>query len=458
MVDCTASIYPRKPARGLNSYARRCRKSCSPAPPWLRPARMKQAATLPKPLFSRHNDMAWNDPQWGNKDNRKNSGPPDLDELWRRINQRLNSLFGKKSSGGGGGGGEDFTPGGLPGGSNLMILLIGALALVWVASGFYIVDAGQRGVVLRFGKFVETTEPGPRWHLPWPIESREIVNVDQVRTVEIGYRNNVKSKVLKESLMLTDDENIVDVQFAVQYVLKSPNDYLFNSRGPDDAVLQAAETSIREVVGKSSMDFVLYEGRADVAAQAQKLMQEILDRYGSGITISKVTMQNAQPPEQVQAAFDDAVKAGQDRERQKNEGQAYANDVIPKARGTASRLLQEAEGYRARVVASAEGEASRFKQVLQEYSKAPEVTRQRMYLETMQQVLSSTSKVMVDARANGNLLFMPLDKLLAGAASHPAAPAEEPSPSAPAAAAPAPRADSSDPRSRDFLRNRDRGD
>ena len=181
---------------------------------------------------------------------------------------------------------------------------------MWLASGFYIVDAGQRGVVLRFGKYVETTQPGPRWHLPYPIESREVVNVEQVRTVEVGYRNNVKSKVLKESLMLTDDENIIDVQFAVQYILKDPNDYLFNNRHPDETVLQAAETAIREIVGKSKMDFVLYEGRAEVAARAAKLMQEILDRYKTGISISKVTMQNAQPPEQVQAAFDDAVKAG----------------------------------------------------------------------------------------------------------------------------------------------------
>jgi membrane protease subunit HflK len=347
--------------------------------------------------------MAWNDPQWGKKGG---DGPPDLDELWRRFNQRLNAMFGGKGgSGGGAGPGGAFKAGGLGVAAALILL-------VWLASGFYIVDAGQRGVVLRFGKLVESTMPGPRWHLPYPVESVEIVNIEQVRTVEVGYRANVKSKVLKESLMLTDDENIIDIQFAVQYTLKNPEDYLFNNRSPDDAVLQAAETSVREIVGKNKMDFVLYEGRADISARATKLMQQILDRYKTGISVSKVTMQNAQPPEQVQASFDDAVKAGQDRERLKNEGQAYANDVIPKARGMASRLLQEADGYKQRVIVSAEGDASRFKQVLVEYSKAPGVTRDRLYIDTMQQVLSNTTKVMIDQKSGSNLLYLPLDKLM----------------------------------------------
>jgi modulator of FtsH protease HflK len=264
---------------------------------------------------------------------------------------------------------------------------------------------------------VETTQAGLRWHLPYPVEIVETVNVSQVRTVEIGYRNNVRSKVLKESLMLTDDENIIDIQFAVQYILKNPEEFLFNNREPENAVLQAAETAIREIIGKSKMDFVLYEGREQVAAKATQLMQEILDRYKIGIAISKVTMQNAQPPEQVQAAFDDAVKAGQDRERQKNEGQAYANDVIPKAKGNAARLLEEAEGYKQRVIASSEGDASRFKQVLVEYNKAPGVTRDRLYLDMMQQVLSSTSKVLVDQKNGNNLLYLPLDKLIQGSGS-----------------------------------------
>ncbi|MBS1160307.1 MAG: protease FtsH subunit HflK [Proteobacteria bacterium] len=389
--------------------------------------------------------MSLNDPQWGNRGGndgdksngggprRPNDGPPDLEELWRDFNRKLSGMFGKKGGGGGNGGGDgprlpqfDFSPRFLGGGIGLVAVLV---ALVWLASGFYIVDASQRGLVLQFGSFKEATEPGLRWRFPYPIQSHEIVNLTGVRTVEIGYRGSERNKVLKEALMLTDDENIVNIQFAVQYVLKDPVEYLFNNRSPDEAVMGAAETAVREIVGKSKMDFVLYEGREQIATQASKLMQDILDRYKSGILISKVTMQNAQPPEQVQSAFDDAVKAGQDRERQKNEGQAYANDVIPKAKGTAARLMQEAEGHKQRVISTAEGDASRFKQVQTEYAKAPEVTRQRMYLETMQQVYSSTSKVLIDAKGQGNLLYLPLDKLMqataaAGAAA--AGPVETP--------------------------------
>jgi membrane protease subunit HflK len=307
--------------------------------------------------------------------------------------------------------------------------------IVWLASGFYIVDASQRGLVLQFGSYKETTEPGLRWRFPSPIQTHELVNLTGVRTVEIGYRGSEKNKVLKEALMLTDDENIVNIQFAVQYVLKDPVEYLFNNRNTDEAVMGAAETSVREIVGKSKMDFVLYEGREQIATQAAKLMQDILDRYKSGIMISKVTMQNAQPPEQVQSAFDDAVKAGQDRERQKNEGQAYANDVIPKAKGTAARLIEEANGHKQRVIATAEGDASRFKQIQAEYAKAPEVTRQRMYLDTMQQVYSNTSKVMIDAKGQGNLLYLPLDKLMQAAGAATAAPTSLDSPVQPTARA-----------------------
>ncbi len=390
--------------------------------------------------------MALNDPQWGK---RGNEGPPDLDELWRRLNQRLNSLFGGKGKGGGG------LPSGpsarqFGGGFGLLVILV---VVVWLASGFYIVDASQRGVVLRFGKFIESTQPGPRWHLPWPIESAEVVNVTGVRTVEIGYRNNVKSKVLKESLMLTDDENIVDVQFAVQYILKSPTEYLFNNRIPDDSVLQAAETAIREIVGKNSMDFVIFEGRSEVAARAHKLTQEILDRYGTGINISKVTMQNAQPPEQVQASFDDAVKAGQDRERQKNEGQAYANDVIPKAKGMASRLQAESEGYRQRVIERAEGDAARFRQVVTEYNKAPQVTRDRLYIEAMQQIMTNTTKVLVDQKGSNNLIYLPLDKIMQLTGTGPGTGAAEGT-SKPAETAPA--TPESTARSREAFRARER--
>ena len=394
--------------------------------------------------------MSLNDPQWGRRGGGGNQGPPDLDELMRNFNQKLGSLFGRK------GGGNGSQPGGpglarFGGGAGILIALI---VLVWLASGFYIVDASQRGIVLRFGKYLEETQPGPRWHLPFPIESAEVVSVSQVRTVEIGYRNNVKSKVPKESLMLTDDENIIDIQFAVQYVLKDPKDYLFNNRNPDESVLQAAETSIREIVGKSTMDFVLYEGRAQVTASAQKLIQEILDRYKTGINVSKVTMQNAQPPEQVQAAFDDAVKSGQDRERQKNEGQGYANDVIPRARGAAARLNQEAEGYRQRVIERAEGDASRFRQIVAEYTKAPGVTRDRLYIDAVQEIMSNTSKVLIDQKGGGNnLLYLPLDKIMQMTAptSAPADSGGKPVESTPASE-PLPSAS----RSRDALRGRER--
>lgn len=395
--------------------------------------------------------MAWNDPQWGN--DRGSGGPPDLDEIWKRFNQRLNGLLGGKGRFGGDGGGQG---GGMPkfripGGAGLLVVLA---ILLWLASGFYIVDAGERGVVMRFGRYIETTMPGPNWHLPYPFESVEVVNVENVRTVEVGYRNNVRAKVLSESLMLTDDENIIDMQFSVQYTIKDPVQYLFMNRDPDEAVKQAAESAIREVVGKSKMDFVLYEGRAEVADQATKLMQQILDRYKTGIDIQKVNMQNAQPPEQVQAAFDDAVKAGQDMERLKNEGQAYANDVIPRAKGVAARLHEEALGYQQRVVADAEGEANRFSQILVQYNKAPQVTRERMYQDAMQQVLTNTTKVMVDDKQGGNLLYLPLDKLMqaAGTASTantpPAASAPQP--------APANTTSDTSSRSRDAFRSRDR--
>jgi membrane protease subunit HflK len=392
--------------------------------------------------------MGLNDPQWGNKNS---GGPPDLEELMRKLNAKVAGLMGGKGGSGKSGGGASGQ--GVGGGIGLIVVIV---ALIWVGSGFYIVDESQRGVVLRFGKFIEATQPGPRWHLPFPIETVEVVNLSQVRTVEVGYRENVKNKMLKESLMLTDDENIIDIQFAVQYFLKDPADYLFNNRMPDENVRQAAETAIREVVGKNKMDFVLYEGREQVAASATKLMQDILDRYKSGIVISKLTMQNAQPPEQVQAAFDDAVKAGQDRERQKNEGQAYANDVVPRARGTAARLMQEAEGYRQSVIANAEGDASRFRQILVEYEKAPAVTRERMFLDMQQQVLSSVSKVLVDQKNGNSLLYLPLDKLIETTRVAGGAAASESVP----VTAPAPTTQASDnnaaQRARDSLLGRDR--
>ena len=391
--------------------------------------------------------MALNDPQWGT---RGIDGPPDLDELWRRLNQRLNSLFGGK-----GGGGLPPGPSArqFGGGFGLLVILV---LVVWLASGFYIVDASQRGVVLRFGKFVESTQPGPRWHLPWPIESAEVVNVTGVRTVEIGYRNNVKSKVQNESLMITDDENIIDIQFAVQYILKDPQDYLFNNRDADKSVMQAAESAIREVVGKNKMDFLLSGGKEKIVETVQILLQTILDRYKTGITVSRVTMQDAQAPEEVQAAFADAVKAGQDRERQINEGQSYFNDVVPKAKGTSARLLQEGEGYRQSVIANAEGEASRFSQIVTEYSKAPVVTRERLYLDAMQQVLSNSSKVVVDQKNGSNLLYLPLDKLMQLSNGTSATVDTTGTKAVPDAVLPTPAPADVSPRSRDAFRNRDR--
>ncbi|QID18576.1 FtsH protease activity modulator HflK [Nitrogeniibacter mangrovi] len=413
--------------------------------------------------------MSHNDPRWGNQGNDPDrdgpkDGPPDLDDLWRDVNRRLGGLFGRRGGGNGDGGQggpgmPNLSPKQFSGGIGVLVVLVLA---VWAASGFYIVDANQRGVVLRFGEYAETTEPGLQWRMPYPIETHELVDVAGVRTVEVGYRNAERNKVLREALMLTDDENIVDIQFAAQWVVKSPEEYLFNNRTPDEAVKQAAETAMREVVGRSRMNFVLYEGREEVAQRAKDLMQSILDRYKTGIEISQLTMRNAQPPEQVQAAFDDAVKAGQDKARQKNEGQAYANDVIPKARGTASRLTQEADAYAARVVANAEGEASRFTQVLAEYRKAPKVTRERMYLDAMQDIYTNTTKVLVDTQRNGNLLFMPLDKLIQAAGGHASSvssathPATGSSQSSDATASRGANPD--DYRSRDFLRSsRDKG-
>ena len=401
--------------------------------------------------------MSLNDPNWGRGGSRGpqgpgggNQGPPDLDELWRNFNRRLSELFGRRRREGAD---EPPTPPSswrFGGGAGALFALVLA---VWLASGFYIVVEGQRGVVLTFGRFSQETGPGLRWRLPWPIQSNEIVNLQQVRTLEIGYRNNVRTKVLKESLMLTDDENIVDLQFAVQYVVTDATKYIFNVRRPDESAMQIAETAMREVIGKNRMDAILYETQVDIANKTRDLMQVIHDRYGTGIQISAVTVQNAQPPEQVQAAFDDAVKAGQDRERQKNEGQAYANDVIPRSRGAASRLLQEAEGYKQRVIANAEGEASRFKQVLAEYAKAPAVTRERIYIETMQQILASTSKVMMDFRGPGNLLYLPLDKLMQQGGS--ATPSESQASQRPS---PEPAPPETGPRSRETLRNRERGE
>ncbi|HZI85041.1 MAG TPA: FtsH protease activity modulator HflK [Casimicrobiaceae bacterium] len=390
--------------------------------------------------------MSLNDPQWGK---RGRGGPPDLDEIWRNVNRRVNELFGKRDDAGEPG--KPARPRFPLGGAGLLIALV---VVVWLASGFYIVDEGRRGVVTRFGRYTETTLPGPRWHLPFPVEAVDVIDFSKIKTVEI-HGNTPASRSARGLLLLTDDENITDALFAVQYRLKDAKDYVFNAKNPDDVLVQVASTAISEVVGRSQMDFVLYEGRGEVARKTETLMQEMLDRYGTGIQIQSVSLQDAQPPEQVRPAFDDAVKAGQDLERQKNEGQAYANDVVPRARGTASRLLQEADGYNARVVQEAEGNASRFRQILVEYNKAPAVTRERLYLDMMQSVLGNTSKVLVDQKGSNSLLYLPLDQLLKQAPTAGGAIGAD-------AARASPPADASvtldGGRPRELPRSRDRGD
>ncbi|MDL2354956.1 MAG: FtsH protease activity modulator HflK [Pseudomonadota bacterium] len=414
--------------------------------------------------------LSLNDPRWGHRpegDNKQQEGkkpgegPPDLDQMWRDFNLRLNRLFGPKNNGGDSGGGyrPDMKGAGITAG------VIGAIVVfIWLASGSFIVQEGQVGVVTTFGRLSHTTGAGFNWRWPTPFQSHELVNVSQVRTAEIGYRGSVRSKNTKESLMLTDDENIIDIQFAVQYTLKDPVAWIFNNRDPsDDTMRQIAETAVREVVGKNKMDFVLYEGREKIALDVTKLMQQITDRYGLGAQITNVTMQSVQPPEQVQSAFDDAVKAGQDRARARSEGEAYANTVIPSSRGNAIRLTQEAEAYRAQVTENATGNAARFSQVLAEYQKAPGVTRDRMYLDTMQQIFSSASKVMVDAKSGSNLLYLPLDKLIAQTAANDAAIGSKSGPVMMAPAAPTPQeimqtaeqTRQRDSRSRDTSRDRE---
>jgi modulator of FtsH protease HflK len=364
---------------------------------------------------------------------RPRNEPPDLDEVWKDFNRRLSGLFGGKGGGnrgggfgnnnnrrGNGGGGSGFKAPNMKTGPIFGAVTLGAL-LLWLASGFYIVQEGQASLVLRFGEYRTSASAGFQWRMPAPIESHEIVDLAQIRQITVGVRGSGAGTRGRDSLMLTRDENIVDLQFAVQYRVGDPKDYLFNNVATDEIVAQAAETAMREVVGRSLSDTVLYENKEGIAREALALIQGIADRYSSGLSIVDVTIQNVQPPDEVQAAFSDAIRAGQDAERLKNEGQAYANDVIPRARGSAERLIQEAEGYRERVIATSLGDAERFRKIVVEYNKAPAVTRERMYLETMQQVFSNVSKVMVDSRANNNLLYLPLDKLIQQGAVGPGA-------------------------------------
>ena len=387
-------------------------------------------------------------PGWGQ---RNNEGPPDLDQVMRDFSRKINTLFGKS-------GGANRPPNTPSAGSmNFPILpIVATVVLIWFGTGFYIVDQGSLGVVQRFGAFVDTTEPGPRWHFPYPIEKVDVVNMEQVRRLEVGYRSSGensggKTKQPREALMLTEDENIIDLQFAVQYNLKNAKDYLFNNRSTDNAVMSAAETAIREVVGKNKLDDLLQKGLQDTSER----MQVILDGYKTGVKIISVSLQSAQPPEQVQEAFEDVNRANQDNQRQINEGQAYANDVIPKARGTASRLLAESAGYKLKIESEAKGNASRFDQILAQYIKAPEVTRQRLFLDAHEQILSSVSKVLVDQKAGNNMLYLPLDKIInANGAATPQQSQSLQSLNPPAVVTPDKAA--TNERSRDAFRSRDR--
>ena len=398
--------------------------------------------------------MTLNDPRWGrspdpnNEDDRKSQAtqdedsrgnrnrPPenDLDQLWDDFNKLLGGVLGgdprarrapSDSDGGNGGGGDDGgnrppSPRRVPNFAfkapktnfKFLGLVFAAVVVLWAGTGFYIVPEGQIGVVTTFGKYTRDATAGFNWHIPYPIQDAEIVDISSVRKVEVGIHGSASR--LREALMLTDDENIVDVMFNVQYRIKphAAKEFLFKTRNPDLSVFQAAESAMREVVGRKKMDSVLFENKLEIVENVKQAMQDMLDRYRTGIEIMSVAIQNAQPPEQVQAAFNDAVKAGQDRERQINEGEAYANAVVPKARGLASRLKQEAEGYKARVTETATGDAERFEKILNEYKKAPRVTRDRMYVDAMRDVYSNATKVFVDTKSSNSLLYLPFDKLL----------------------------------------------
>ncbi|QLA80608.1 MULTISPECIES: FtsH protease activity modulator HflK [unclassified Acidovorax] len=445
-------------------------------------------ASLPERIRGMFN---LNDPRWGRGDDNKaddgarpeerpatpppagnrggdqrpgNGQPPDLDELWRDLNKKLGGFFGSKNGGGrgpgnGGSSGGGFQPDMKSAGVGVG-LIAGIVFVIWMGTGFFIVQEGQQAVITQFGKYKSTVGAGFNWRLPYPIERHELVFVTQIRSADVGRDSIIKSTGLRESAMLTEDENIVEIKFAVQYRLSDARAWLFESKNPSDAVVQAAETAVREVVGKMRMDTALAEERDQIAPRVRTLMQTILDRYKVGVEVVGINLQQGgvRPPEQVQASFDDVLKAGQERERAKNEAQAYANDVIPRAVGSASRLNEEAAAYKARIVAQAQGDAQRFSSILAEYQKAPQVTRDRMYLEAMQQIYGNVTKVLVESRQGSNLLYLPLDKIMqsvasgGGASDAPAA-----NTTAPVAAPAAPSTTfSNDPRARDSSRTRDR--
>lgn len=370
--------------------------------------------------------MSWNEPggnkkdPWSGKDNQPQ--PPDLDEVLKSLQDKLKGLFGNTSMGGGDGN---------SGTSQLMGLIALVAVLLWSLTGIYLVDEGSRAVVTRFGAYVETTLPGIHWHLPIPVERVDLVNLEQQRFVEIGYRSGGRQQSLgsvpKEALMLTQDENIIDIRLAVQYQIKDAKAYIFNVADPDLTLKQVIESAQRAVIGKNTMDFVLTEGRSNIADEIKSEIQHTLDEYETGISVSNVNLVDAQPPDEVQNAFEDAIKAREDEQRLKNEAEAYANEVVPKARGAAARLLEESEAYKQRTIAHAEGESSRFLQLLTEYEKAPDVTRERLYLETMQDVIGQSGVTVVDVKGSNNAIYLPVDRIQKGTAASPAPRDSEPS-------------------------------
>lgn len=359
--------------------------------------------------------MSWNEPggnkkdPWSGRD--KQEMPPDLDEVMRSLQEKVGKIFE------GGTGGRSFG-----GGSGKALGLLAAVPVaIWALTGVYIVDEGNRGVVTRFGKYTETTMPGPHWHIPAPFEGVTNVNVEKVGSIEVGYRSGGRQQALssipKEALMLTQDENIVDIRLAVQYQIKDARNYLFSVLDPEVTLKQITESAERGIIGKSSMDFVLTEGRGGIAEEIKAEIQTILDQYHAGIRVTTVNFVDAQPPEEVQSSFEDAIKAREDEQRLKNEAEAYANEVVPKARGAAARLTEESEGYRLKLIAKAQGEAGRFKQLLTEFEKAPEVTRERLYLDTLESVLEKTNTLMLDVKNSNNMIYLPFDKLQKQSAS-----------------------------------------
>lgn len=334
--------------------------------------------------------MAWNEPGGGNRDpwggKGSGEGPPDLDEMARKLRDRMNRILG----------GGRRTGGKKP--FNLGFLLVAVVA-AWILSGIYIVEPAERGVVLRLGQYSDTTMPGPHWYLRG-LETVDIVDVDQLRTVS------------HRAKMLTKDENIIQVELAVQYQVRDAKEYLFQVRDPDFTLQEATESALREVIGSISMDDFLSGGRGAIVQQTKDLTQEILDKYQTGLVLTSVNLQDPQPPEEVQGAFEDAIKAQEDEVRYKNQAEAYALDILPKARGDATRMREAAMAYRDQVIAQAEGETSRFLQTLTEYEKAPEITRKRLYLETMEYVLANNSKVLLQVTDSNSLMYLPLDKLM----------------------------------------------